>query len=314
MATMQAWRQNRLYRRTRTRGPAKTRGTLAADAERYYREIGHLASWRERRSEIRAWVALYGPQQRYRLTPAQVTSARRTWLAAGVKPKTINHRVDALRHLFRTFRDRETPCDEIDPLPVPKQPIRTVEVETIRAVYRGLLAGEQRGTLRTAKTRARFAILASCGVRPSELMRAQPSDVDLDRRIWRTRDGKGGQRPGGLYLYDDLLFAWTLFIQADAWGPFETSAFARTLREAGWPADMRPYALRASVGVELSDRGADFADVAAMLGHTRPDTTRTHYVPIRGGRMQAAGERLSGRLAWHSIVAPGETGRKSSGD
>ncbi len=38
----------------------RSRHTLAHDAERYYRFIAPLASWRERRSEIRAWVALYG--------------------------------------------------------------------------------------------------------------------------------------------------------------------------------------------------------------------------------------------------------------
>ena len=86
--------------------------------------------------------------------------------------------------------------------------------------------------------------------------------------MWAVRDGKGGWSPG-CYLTDDAVVAWRLFIQADAWGPYETSSLARVLRAAGWPVGVRPYSLRHTLGQTLSEAGVDLADVGTALGHTR---------------------------------------------
>ncbi len=179
-----------------------------------------------------------------------------------------------------------------------------VTPDLIVRVYRHLLRAERAGTLRTARTRARFMVLATTGVRPSELMRAVPADLSLDTDppYWLTRDGKGGRRASALPLNAEMLEAWKVFIRADAWGPYETSAFARTLRSAGWPADVRPYRLRSSVGIELSTRGIDLADVAGWLGHADLDTTRADYVPVLAPRMIDATQRIAGRLSWPDDV------------
>jgi integrase len=299
-----AFRDDLEHRPAETR-PRQARGTLADDVDRYIGRVKHLASWRERRSDLRAWVALYGPWPRSRLRREHVIAARLRWLEEGRTPKCVNNRVDALRQLCRELdgggRHVPTPCDHLAPLSVPKQPKQAVSVETILRTYYGLLGFEHLGRLRDSKTRARFMVLASCGVRPSELMRAKPEDVDLDRRVWYTRDGKGGVRPGGLYLHDDLLAAMTLFSEAGAWGKYDTSAFARTLRSAGWPPGVRPYLLRSSVGIALSEGGTDLADISGWLGHSRIDTTRQHYVPILAGRMRQVGESLNGRIGWPGV-------------
>jgi integrase len=306
-STLIALREDLQHRPNESR-PRQARGTLADDVDTYIDRVKHLASWRERRSDLRAWVALYGTWARSRVQRQHIIAARLQWLEQGRTPKCINNRVDALRQLYRELgggdRNVPTPCDHLKPLDVPKTPKRAVPVETILRTYYGLLGFEYLGRLRDSKTRARFMVLASCGVRPSELMRAQPEDVDLDRRVWYTRDGKGGVRPGGLYLHDDLLAALTLFVQAGAWGRYETSAFARTLRSAGWPPGVRPYLLRSSVGIALSESGTDLADISGWLGHSRIDTTRQHYVPILAGRMKAVGESLNGRIGWPSVGTP----------
>lgn len=296
---MRSWRKHAEVELDRL-PPATVRGTLGRDAERYYLLIGHLVSWRERRSEIRAWVARYGERRRAKIHREDVLETRGVWLAEGTAPKTVNHRVAALRHLYVTLDGPEnpTPCDHIKPLPVPHPIPQPVSVEMIGAVYQRLLDQERTGKLRSAKTRARFMVIASTGVRPSELRRAVAEDVDLERRIWYTRDGKGGRRPGGLYLIDDMLAAWRTFVAADAWGYFRTGSFDRVLRSCGWPANVRPYALRRSVGIALSEHGVDLADVGAFLGHLDLDTTRQHYVPILGSRMQTTAEQLAGRFRW----------------
>lgn len=194
--------------------------------------------------------------------------------------------------------DSPTPADGIRPIPVAQQPPIPVAADTIAATAAGLERAERRGQLRDQKTRARFYMLAETGRRPSELMRARPADFDLERRIWHVRDGKGGHTPGGIYLSESMITAVRFFVGADAFGPFNTGSFAKRLRAAGWPAGVRPYTLRHSLGMAMADEGADHMDIAAALGHKDPRTTRRHYVGIRESRTRAALERVTGRIPW----------------
>lgn len=308
LSAMRAW-QDQARQALRQTGPGSGRrgGTLAGDIDRFIAQVKTLASWKELRAELRAWTALYGEHlPRRRLTPELVRQARVAWAEQGVAPKTINNRVSALRRLWRTLDAVPgapapvTPCDGLRALVVPRVRKTPITPDVILAVYRQLLAQERRGRLRTARTRARFMVLVTTGVRPSELMRARPEDLSLEATppYWITRDGKGGRRASALPLNREMVEAWTVFVAADAWGPYETSAFARTLRSAGWPADVRPYRLRSTVGIELSSRGIDLADVAGWLGHTDIRTTRADYVPVLSPRMLEATERLAGRVTW----------------
>jgi integrase len=142
-------------------------------------------------------------------------------------------------------------------------------------------------------------------------MRAEPADVDLERRIWRVKDAKGGWSEG-LYLNDDLLTAFRVFVDADAWGYYDTSAMARALRTAGWPAGVRPYNMRHSVGIALSESGVDFVDVAGALGHRDLRTTRASYVPILNSRMERAARSIDGRLSGWSLAPDAGTIDKST--
>lgn len=279
--------------------PRATRGTLAADIEAYLRQIKALPSARTRKSELKAWAAKFGALPRSRLKPSVIREMMGAWAEAGVKPKTINNRVQTLATMWRALDGARsvTPCDDIPALSVERTPPVAVHPRVIRRVAAALARREQDGWLTTAKTRARFMVLAACGRRPSEVMRAQPEDVDLTRRVWAVRDGKGGWSPG-VYLNDDMLAAWQVFIAAQAWGPYNTSSFAEALREAGWPKGVRPYQLRHSVGISLSEAGVDLADVQAHMGHTRIATTRKFYVPVLGARLEAAGRAIEGRIGW----------------
>jgi integrase len=318
LRVIRAWRQD-TEAKYRRRSPAKpSRGTLAADVKVYLKQVRHLVSAPELASVLGAWTERFGHKPRWSITPEDVRLTRNAWLEADVKPKTVNNRTAALRRLYRVLDGPRawSPVDEVEPLAVGRTPPVFVTPETIRKTYDGLVTQEQRGLLRNPQTRARFMVLAASGVRPSELMRAKPGDVDLERRVWRTRDGKGGVRPGGMFLTDDLLAAFRLFVEADAWGAFNTGSFAKRLRSAGWPRGVRPYQLRHTVGQALSEAGVDLADVAAVLGHSRPDTTRRYYVPVLGGRMQEAMTQIGTRLGWATPppVAPLDDARCDSGD
>lgn len=288
---------------------APTKGTLNGDAARYLKLQTHLTSYRSKVAILRHWCDLFGSRPRHRITREDVLASRVSWLKAKVQPKTVNHRVAVLRHLYRTLggSKSDTPCDDVPLLPVPKTPIRRVTNEQILAVDAQLQQLERRPgkegrKFDGAKTRARFRVLVSTGRRPSEVMRAQPSDVDLQARVWVVRDGKGGWSPG-LYLNDDMLAAWRLFAEANAWGYFNISSFGLTVKRAGWPADVRLYNARHSTWIEAVERGADMADVQEGAGHKNLATTR-QYTGVRHSRMQSLSERLDGRFGGFPLVPP----------
>jgi integrase len=286
--------------------PKGRKGTLAGDAAAYLRQVGHLASLKSRKNEVRVWVERLGDRLRDTITKADVLEARVAWLAEKTAPKTINNRVQTLRHLYRTLDGpaAPTPCDHIEPLHVGKTPPVFIPPELVREIETTLAAYESVNRLLDEKTRARFRVLASTGKRPSEIMRAQPEDVDLERRVWIVRDGKGGYSPG-LYLNDDMVAAWELFIDANAWGPYNTNSFARVLRGAGWPKGVRPYMLRHTTWITASERGADLSDVQAGAGHKSIATTRRHYVPVLSSRMQKLSELLDHRFDWTNTAPSG---------
>lgn len=300
----------------RTETPRGERGSLTADIPRYLKLIKHLESWKDREAHLTAWRVRVGAVLRHRITKADVLTARVAWLALKkpLAPKTINHRVDTLRNLYRTLDGKKawTPCDDVEPLHVPKTPIERISNALLLTVDQNLQAMEAKrtGPPWDAKTRARFRVFVSTGKRPCEIMRAKPGDVNLEARVWVPRDAKGGFCPG-VYLNDDQLAAWTLFIAAKAWGKYSTGAFARTLRSAGWPEGVRPYQARHTTWITASELGIDLEDIAIGAGHTDPRMTRRVYVPVLNSRLQRLGEALEGRFQGWPMVPTSDPADKS---
>jgi site-specific recombinase XerD len=301
---IKAWQDARRaeLRAVLRRPVSAARGTLEADARRYLEQVAHLASYKSRVCEVDAWTALYGRLRRVQITQEHVRKARAQWAADQYTPKTINNRVQTLRHLYQLLdgEDASNPTHGVKPLHVLPSPKVLVNAKVFRTVAANLTDDP--------KTRARFMVIASTGVRPSELKRAESGDVDTERRVWLVRTGKGGE-PRALYLNDEMLAAWQAFIAAGAWGAFDASDYAKALYAAGWPRDVRPYQARHSVALELGERGIDLADVSAVLGHRDITTTRKHYAPVLSSRLKQASERLAGRFSgW---VPPDDAGKSA---
>lgn len=302
ISTIQKWREAQKAQLLDVATRGTIAGSFARDAAYYLKTFtAHLASKKSRKQEINLWVRLFGDRPRSTIRPAHVAKARLAWLDAGLAPKTCNNRVDSLRHLYHALDGRQawTPCDDIEKLYVHRTPIQFVTNETILQVDANLQRlerlGRKKGGIIGPTIRARFRVLVSTGRRPSEIMRTQPSDIDLERRVWLPRDGKGGFSPG-IYLNDDMLAAWRLFIAAGAWGRYHTDRQATALRLAGWPKDIRPYNARHTLGITLSEGGADLDDIGSLMGHKRRETTRKHYVPVLNSRQQRTSESLDGRF------------------
>lgn len=288
------------------------RGTLGAELGRYLRVVkGSLAkaTFKSRRSEVRAWVAQIGGEDPRKLTSLSIREAISVWREAGKSAKTIQHRMRTLAHAWRTLYGQSPPLDGID---IPKPPKRRpafVSADIIKRVEAQLRAfesgGRKKGTgglVHNSCQRARFMVIATCGMRPAQLKRMTAADLDLERRVVMIPAAKGGE-PVGLWLNDDMLAAWQTFVQADAWGHFDTRGFGRLLRKAGWPQGIRPYNARHAVGIELAERGIPHRVIADLLGHRDDRTTREFYVPVLSSPLRKASESLAGRFDWPAPVA-----------
>lgn len=298
--TMQAWRDEVRVALRKLPG-FSGRGTLAADVARYLQleTVKGLVSYASRVCELQAWVTLYGDRPRSRLTRELVLAARETWLADGYAPKTINHRVRALRHLYRRLDGSKapTPCDDVPKLTEPDPDPKFVSPAVIRRVA---------SKLTDPATRARFMVLTSTGQRPAQLRRAARTDVSLSRRVWFVRPAKGGQ-PIPVYLTADMVQAWRAFLKADAWGGFDGSDYAKALYAAGWPRSVRPYNAKHTIGITLAESDAEWEDIKDWFGHTDVKTTRI-YTGLVAKRLKATGRRLEGRIGWSKRLA-GKAGR-----
>lgn len=292
-AAIQKWRAQERARLLDEAPAPGARGTFAGDVRAYLaRAASRPASLASKRSELRAWAARFGTRPRHRITPADIDTAIASWLEAGVAPKTVVNRCRTLRHLFVTLADdrrARTPLDNVHLPTVPERRPAFVDAATIAAVEIRLRAGRP-------IDRARYMVLVSTGIRPSQLGRVTRTDVDLERGLVVLAGGKGG-RPIVYALNADMRAAWRAFVDADAFGPIDTSRLVRICRRAGWPAGVRLYNAKHSIGIELVERGADLADIQQWFGHTSPGMTRT-YTGMPIARLRDMAARLDGRLGW----------------
>jgi len=271
-------------------------GSLVRDVARFLTTRKGRPSFKSDRAHLRPWVHRFKRLSRWHITRELVEQAIAFWRAAGYSARELRHRVRILQQLYHALDGAasRTPCDDVTLPPIPKPRPISVSDDVVRSVAEQLWKGEQVGHLRDGKTRARYLVLATTGQRPAQVMRARREDVDLARRLWFVRPAKGD---GGttLYLNDDMVRAWQVFVEAQAWGAYDSRSFAKVLRRNGWPKGIRPYTLRHSVGLGLSARQVDLGDIQSHMGHSSPATTRI-YVPGLSARAQAASEKLDGRL------------------
>lgn len=285
--------------------PTSPAGSLVRDVVQFLRFRRGRPSFKSDRAHLRAWVARFGRRSRWAITSADCAHALADWQLAGYSAREIRHRVRILQQLYRAFDGprAQTPLDDLDLPARPKLRPTSVPDHVVRDVALELRKHEVCKLLKDSKTRARYLVLATTGQRPAQVKRALPGDVDLERRVWIVRPAKGDAGTI-LYLNDDMHAAWSLFIAARAWGRYDSRSFAKTLRRCGWPKGVRPYNLRHTIGLTLSELGVDLGDIQAHMGHSSPATTRQFYVPAIAERQRAASAKIDGRLPRAALVVP----------
>lgn len=304
--TRERWRDECRVALRKIVKPSGSANTLRADIRRDYLKrpsILALVSYKSRVCELDAWIALLGNEPRGTITRDQILAARDNWLADGYAPKTVNHRVRALRHVYRTLDGSRapTPCDDIRKLPEPDAQPKFVPVAKIRAVGKRLT---------DPKTRARFMVLTATGQRPAQLKRAVRTDVNLRRRIWMVRPAKRGN-PIPVPLTQDMIVAFKALTAADAWGTFDGSDYAKDLYAAGWPRDVRPYNAKHTVAITLAESDAEWEDIRDWFGQKDIKTTRI-YTGLVAKRLKSTSAKLEGRIGWTASRLPAASDRAAS--
>lgn len=218
------------------------------------------------------------------------------WLGAllqqGLSPRSSARKLSALRGLMR-FLVREAALER-DPTRLAaraKLGRRLPRPLTIEQVLR-LLEAPDPGSVRGLRDRAMLSLMYSSGLRVSELILLQRTDVDLTRGVLAAY-GKGGKRrlvpigevaaahleahlaaqpppagAGGLVFRGRSGKPWT---RQMVW-----KLVGRYARSAGLPGRVHPHRLRHSFATHLLAGGADLRTVQALLGHSNIVTTEIY--------------------------------------
>jgi integrase/recombinase XerD len=230
----------------------------------------------------------------------------------GVAPSTLARKVACLRSFYRYLRREGT--IEHDPtadLRGPRKPQRLPRVLTREQVAR--LIEQPRGTDPLAlRDRALLEVMYACGLRASEAVGLELSDVDLDEGLLCAR-GKGSKErivPIGRQAVAALLAysrtgrgvllgaghpgaarAQTRLFVNNRGGALSRQGLYKTVqghaRSAGLHERMSPHTLRHSFATHLLAGGCDLRSLQEMLGHADLATTQV-YTHLSAERLKHA--------------------------
>jgi integrase len=322
--TIKAW-QDETRVALRKIAPTATRGTFAADAERYLKAVAAMPTFKEREKHIALWVSEFGPRARYSITTADVDTVLSRWLTEGLAPSTVRNRRTALLHLWNRLDgpDAQNPVRRAIKPALPDPEARALSYAQIAAILEAMpdigqaLPGKARED--ASKTKARIAVIAFTGLPHSLLKRLTPDYVDWRLgtiTVPRRHKGKG-VKTRILKLTDAGLAALRHFAELDCWGPFSNSSMIKSFQRACVAAKVpkvRVYDLRHSYATELYRRTGDPKATAEMLMHA-PSSKMVDRYTIAGVEPRlklAAGafNRAVKAPEWLAVPA-GSTGEKA---
>jgi len=182
---------------------ASTRGTLAEVVDQYLQHLPE-GSYAEDRAQLLApWVAAHGTVRFATLTRAQIIATLTMWQRAGLSPTTRNHRLSALRVLWRTIAtddSRAHPCERVKRAPAPKpQRNHARPLPLIQQVLTHVTPTTNKAQGADSHARYQLELLAWTGQPSATLARVRPDHVrwDLDPpEVYLQPRRKGEGAPG----------------------------------------------------------------------------------------------------------------------
>ncbi len=202
-------------------------------------------------------------------------------------------------HVLRTPKKREALPDVLDR----KELSRLLDVPAREGVWTRLHAGK------LERDRLLLALFAYGGLRRSELLGLDWDDVNLERRLIRVRNAKGGRQrvlpihPGLVPLFlayqatrtpldDQALFVGVLGNRLSP--TILANTFRRYAHAAGVANRKRvtPHTLRHVFASDLLSAGANLRQIQELLGHKHLDSTQ-RYTHVTAHQLRGAVKRLS---------------------
>jgi integrase/recombinase XerD len=215
------------------------------------------------------------------LTAEEVRAFQVALLAKKPSWSQFNQVVAGLRFFYGTTLGR---AGVVEMLPYGKRPKRLPTVLSVEEVMQ-LLAAAQPG-----RERVLLQTAYACGLRISELLHLQVTDIDSARMVVNVRQGKGAkdrQVPLSARLLVELRQWWCrhrtrpwLFpgtVGAARQRPQNTTSVQRMMKQIVRRAQLRKpasmHTLRHSYATHLLEAGVDVVTLQKLLGHTQLSTT-----------------------------------------
>lgn len=255
-----------------------------------------------------------------KVTPLDIKAYRKYLQDANKAPGTVNYKLSTLRMFFSWAVDEglivSNPTRKIKPIRqgqrAPKWLNRPDMFAILRTAEEDIQRVEVRGNARkiliAKRTYTMLVLMLQAGLRISEVCVLQQDDIELRARSGKVivRRGKGRKYreiplnvdarqavgewldvwSGDKYLFDNHRTGKPLTPRTIQY------ALARIGRLAGLDKKLTPHQLRHTFGKNLINSGAGLEKAAALLGHTKLDTTAIYTVPSQAD-LEAAVEEIS---------------------
>jgi integrase len=311
---MQDWRQGvrvDILRKDAQRATKRIAGgTFAQDVETYLKAVKAMPTYKWRKADLEAWIAVFGTRRRsditsdeiravlhdWRLTGrlirrrwCELATRKETWVNVGRAPlsdSACNHRRTALMHLYHVLDGKSAinPVRDVPRFREPDPEPRGIPLERV-----GLILA----AMPDSATKARCLVMAWTGIPHATLMQIQPEHVRWDEHavyVPRRRKGKG-TKARVLPLLPQAVSAFRMMQRYTAWGAFSRDSLRRSLHRAcdaiGVPR-IRPYDLRHSFGTAAYQLTGDIRAVQALLDHSDAKLTARYTLGAVDSRVAMA--------------------------
>lgn len=337
--------RDRLQRLASSRQPATRSGTLGDDVARFLLLVPSGRPRLDRRTELKPWLARFGARHRSTIRRDEIVRQMVEWRDAGFAPSTINHRLTALRALYRELARDETepnPARLARKLPEDDPQVRAIPIDLAHRII-DLMPDRGRPTKGATRspislTKLRLRVMAWTGWPPSTIGRLTREDLaHLEAptpyvRLTRRRKGRGSQAVW-LAVLPEAAAALRALRDAGGLGPFGAGPLSRAWHRAcrryreqqardGIPEEQRlphlvPYQIRHGFLTLVAATTRDERAAQAYAQHADIRTTRRYTEASVPERVIQAIAELRARLSGDGVPravprADAETCQKSA--
>ena len=250
------------------------------------------------RNELMRFAGYLGPELRWKdVDHVTIRGFLSDLHSRGLSKVSVARALAAVRSLYKWLaREGVVQQNPAKLVATPRLPKKLPRVPTMEEVN-GLLNSEMPESASfPERDRALFELLYGCGLRNSELVGIELSDIDEENGVILVR-GKGkkqryvpleGAAGEALQRYREArqpLLNETgkstrrLFINRRG-GPLTTRSVGRIVKQIavarGLPPDIHPHTLRHAFGTHMLSEGADLRAIQELLGHERLSTTQKY--------------------------------------